>query len=72
MRHSASMSQTYPFQHQSITHVIHGRLLGDAGRGYDSHEGMCSIMNYFSTLRPRQNDRQFPDIFKCIFLNENV
>ena len=24
------------------------------------------------TLRPRQNDRHFPDIFKCIFLNENV
>ena len=27
----------------------------------------------FNTLRPRQNDRQFPDnIFKCIFLNGNV
>ena len=26
-----------------------------------------------SQLRPRQNDRHFPDnIFKCIFLNENV
>ena len=26
-----------------------------------------------NTLRPRQNGRQFPDnIFKCIFLNENV
>ena len=25
-----------------------------------------------NTLRPRQNDRSFPDIFKCIFLNENV
>ena len=24
------------------------------------------------TLRPRQNDRHFPDIFKCIFLNKNV
>ena len=24
------------------------------------------------TLRPRQNGRHFPDIFKCIFLNENV
>ena len=23
-------------------------------------------------LRPRQNGRHFPDIFKCIFLNENV
>ena len=27
----------------------------------------------FNTLRPRQNDRHFPDdIFICIFLNENV
>ena len=24
------------------------------------------------TLRPRQNDHQFGDISKCIFLNENV
>ena len=25
-----------------------------------------------NTLRPRQNDRHFPDdIFECIFLNEN-
>ena len=28
---------------------------------------------YFNTLRPRQNGRHFADnIFKCIFLNENV
>ena len=27
----------------------------------------------FDTLRPRQNVRHFPDdMFKCIFLNENV
>ena len=27
----------------------------------------------FNTLRPRQNGQHFPDdIFKCIFLNENV
>ena len=27
----------------------------------------------FNTLRPRQSGRNFPDdIFKCIFLNENV
>ena len=32
--------------------------------------GVISISN---TLRPRQNGRHFPDdIFKCIFLNENV
>ena len=30
----------------------------------------CRLLN---TLRPRQNGRYFPDdIFKCIFLNENV
>ena len=29
--------------------------------------------NPFDTLRPRQNGRYFADdIFKCIFLNENV
>ena len=29
--------------------------------------------NEFNTLRPRQNGRRFADdIFKCIFLNENV
>ena len=28
---------------------------------------------YFNTLRPRQNGRRFADdVFKCIFLNENV
>ena len=27
----------------------------------------------FNTLKPRQNERHFPDdVFKCIFLNENV
>ena len=25
-----------------------------------------------NTLRPRQDGCQFPDIFKCIFLNENI
>ena len=30
-------------------------------------------LSYFNTLRPRQNGRHFPDdIFKRIFLNENV
>ena len=33
--------------------------------------GLC--FRWFNTLRPRQNGRQFPDdIFKCIFLNENI
>ena len=31
------------------------------------------LPNYINTLRPRQNGRHFPDdIFKCIFLDENV
>ena len=35
---------------------------------------LCVVcMDLFNTLRPRQNGRHFPDdIFKCIFLNENV
>ena len=32
-----------------------------------------SYFHNFNTLRPRQDGRHFPDdIFKCIFLNENV
>ena len=27
---------------------------------------------HINTLRPRQNGRHFADMFKCIFLNENV
>ena len=30
------------------------------------------VLNEFNTLRPRQNGRHVADIFKCIFLNENV
>ena len=35
---------------------------------------MCIMGHmFFNTSRPRQNGRHFPDdIFKCIFLNENV
>ena len=33
----------------------------------------CLILVWVNTLRPRQDGRHFPDdIFKCIFLNENV
>ena len=36
--------------------------------------GMISTIysSAINTLRLRQNGRHFPDIFKCIFLNENV
>ena len=30
------------------------------------------VIMFVNTLRPRQNGCQFPDIFKCIFLNENI
>ena len=34
---------------------------------------LCLSQYWLNTLRPRQNGRHFPDdLFKCIFLNENV
>ena len=30
------------------------------------------FVSFIKLLRPRQNGRRFPDIFKCIFLNKNV
>ena len=34
---------------------------------------LSNILYILNTLRPRQNGRHFPDnIFRCIFLNENV
>ena len=31
------------------------------------------FMKIFNTSRPKQNGRRYPDdIFKCIFLNENI
>ena len=36
-------------------------------------ECMATLLALINTLRPRQNGCHFPDdIFKCIFLNENV
>ena len=36
-------------------------------------EGHSDLSRSFNTLRPRQNGRHFADdIFKCIFVNENV
>ena len=45
--------------------------------GYHSlqinHDDMLSMQFHINTLRPRQDGRHFPDdIFKSIFLNENV
>ena len=34
---------------------------------------IITVISHLNTLRPRQDGRHFPDdIFKCIFLNENV
>ena len=34
---------------------------------------LCLLLLQINTMRPTQNGRHFPDdIFKCIFLNENV
>ena len=45
------------------------RTLADGQYEECPWEHLCSI----NTLRPRQNGHHFPDdIFKCIFLNENV
>ena len=40
---------------------------------YWRHINVMAYQITFNTLRPRLNGRHFPDdIFKCIFLNENV
>ena len=42
------------------------------GRGYASSDALW-ISVFVDTLRPKQNSLHFPyDIFKCIYLNENV
>ena len=39
---------------------------------YDAiYTGSINRGQWINTLRPSQNGRHFPDIFKCIFLNEN-
>ena len=43
------------------------------GSRYVTLNWACWIQWQFNTLRPRQNGRHFADdVFKCIFLNENV
>ena len=47
------------------------RLAGEHGLG--SGASHCSLEQRLNTLRPRQNERHFADdIFKCIFLIENI
>ena len=51
-------------------HMITTSLSRDHSVYKLTHHKYC--MHKFNTLRPRQNGRHFTDIFKCIFLNENV
>ena len=41
---------------------------------HDSYKMQMSYIQYtvFKSLRPRQNGRHFLDIFKCVFVKENV
>ena len=67
---SANVAGTFTnLMHTHITpHVIVCAYESTHFPRYQNYTG-----NQLDTLRPRQNDRLFPDdIFKCIFLNENV
>ena len=62
-----------PFKANNLLNV----WLSDCLPGRDMHRLMYCILKQssytFNTLRPRQNGRRYPeDIFKCIFLNENI
>ena len=49
-----------------------GQATGIIGKA-NINPSVLRLENWFNTLRPRQNGRPFADdIFKCIFLNENV
>ena len=48
-------------------------ILCNGERGAIERTNKTQSLKMFNTLRPRQNGRHFPDdIFKCIFLYENV
>ena len=50
-----------------------GRHPGDRHRDLCYQQEWGKMAEVFNTLRPRQNGRHFADdLFKCIFLNENV
>ena len=57
---------------------VNNREAGDLKRHRDHYDvtamiaaGICPHL-HVNTRRPIQNDRNFPDIFKCIFLNEHI
>ena len=51
-----------------------GRIMYSIMRRFLCQVQICNwVSSSLNTLRPRQNGRHFPDdVFKCIFLNENV
>ena len=67
-----------------LTHSAHWATINEGWINWDSTANTTSLCllymevvvlygSAFNTLRPRQNGRHFADdIFKCIFLNENV
>ena len=59
--------------HKSVD-CTHSRSLTPGCHNHRRHQGRPWYrMRVINTLRQRQNGRNFPDnIFKCIFLNENV
>ena len=61
---------SYPFK-RLMNGSMHRNLL--PLRSTKMHLNIGGITQYINTLKPRQNGRHFADdIFKCIFLNENV
>ena len=62
--HKKNVKMTFPCPHPLLIHLTNRATL--------NKEPLLSVVS-LNTLRPRQNGRHFPDdIFKCIFLNENV
>ena len=66
MRHSASIELKDDLNGHICTHTGEKQFNVVCGKGVTQN-------NTLNTLRPRQNGRHFADdIFKWIFLNENV
>ena len=57
---------------QSCSKVLISSLMITFGNVRNQDNVALMITLCVNTLRQRQNGRHFPDIFKCIFLNEHV
>ena len=61
-------SNSLSFEENGLNNFIH-RL----DQPYLFPTELLGVQVHLNTLRPRQNGRHFPDdVFKCIFLNENI